>query len=167
VAHAGSRYGADLGQLRGFSGPLPCAQDRGGTTIDASIRVTSDKLADIRAVLSLALIDAAERLRDGALAAASRDAAEYLELLRVIGTDRDPDPSFWMYEDPELSREQLAPLARFAIADRAVYVEYTEGAENDPAAAGLEPHQGSFAVIARERVALIDRFLAILKGEAM
>ncbi len=115
-------------------------------------------------MLSLALIDAAERLRDGALAAASRDAAGYVELLRVIGTDRDPDPSFWMYEDQELSREQLAPLARFAIADRAVYVEYTEGAATDPPTA-LEPHQASFAVIVRERVALIDRFLAILKDK--
>jgi hypothetical protein len=133
------------------------------TAIGMSIRVTSDELADIRAVLSLAFADAAERVHGGELAAASHDAAQYLELLQVVGTTRDPDPSFWMYdEDPRVSREQLAPLARFAIADRAVCVETIELWARDPA----EGRQAADSlIVVRERVALFDRFLAILERQ--
>lgn len=126
-------------------------------TTMTTIRLTAQDLADVRAVTFIAIHEAAERLRmDGLLAQALGEIGGYLEVLPEIGTDFDH--SVWMYEDMELSRERIDCLVRFALVDRDGLVAFLESEGK-----AITP-QDDVRVIARERLALIERFLT-LAGE--
>jgi len=116
------------------------------------IRLTGDDLADTRALTFMALHEAAGEIRDG-LVSAWGATAEYIEVLAYIGTDMDT--SVWVYEDVDLSREQLDCLVRFALAERKFLHDSSYPSD-----------MARSRDIAMERLALIDRFLTLAGGES-
>lgn len=124
------------------------------TTIhDEVLNLNGDDLKDVRDVTSLALYNAADSLKEGNLAALG-EIGGYLAVLEMVSTAFDP--SFWVYEEGvPLTRDDLDCLVRFAVAERSDLVEWLE---KDPGYGGSRRERSR--AIGRERLALIDRFLA-------